>query len=75
MSLSIGVLPTEKIVNYLLTAGEKGLADLNAFIEDWLMNQTNGFYESIKKLTLSTFNTLKKSVKLKIQDNVVQLTA
>lgn len=34
MSLSIGVLLTEKIANYLLTAGEKGLADLNAFIED-----------------------------------------
>ena len=34
MSLSIGVLPTEKIANYLLTAGEKRLADLNAFIED-----------------------------------------
>ena len=69
MSLSNGVLLTEKI------AEEKELAALNAFIENGLVKQTTGFYETIKKLKLSTFSTLNKSMKLKIQNKVVQLTA
>ena len=64
MSLSNGILPTEKIANDLLSC-------LNTFIEDRLVKQTTGFYW----LKLSTFSTLKKSMKLKIQDKVVQLTA
>lgn len=47
---------------------------LNNFIEDRLVKQTTGFYEPIKKQKLSTLSKLKKLVKLKIQDNVVQLT-
>ena len=43
MSLSNGVLPTEKIVNDL-TAVEKGQTAVNAFIEDRLVKQTTGFY-------------------------------
>ena len=74
MSLSKGVLPMEKRPNDLFTAEEKRLAALNPFIEDWLVKQKIAFYEPIKKLKLSTFSTLKKSVKLKIQDKVVQLT-
>ena len=69
MSLSNGVLLTEKI------AEEKELAALNAFIENGLVKQTTAFYETIKKLKLSTFSTLNKSMKLKIQNKVVQLTA
>ena len=34
MSLSNGVLPTEKTANDLFTTEEKGLAALNAVIED-----------------------------------------
>ena len=45
MSLSNGFLPTEKIANDLLTAEEKGLAALSAFIEDRIVKQTTGFYE------------------------------
>ena len=44
MSLSSGVLLTEKKTNILFTAEEKGLAELNAFIEDRLVKQTTGFY-------------------------------
>ena len=39
------------------------------------MKQTTDFYEPIKKLKLSTFSKLKKYVKIKIQDKIVQLTA
>ena len=39
------------------------------------MKKTTGFYKLIKKLELLTFSKLKKSVKLKIQDKIVQLTA
>ena len=74
MSLCKGVLPTEKIANYILTAEEKGLTTLNAFLEDRLVKQTTGFYEPIKNLKLWTFSMLKKS-KIKMQDKVVQLTA
>ena len=75
MSLSNGVLQTEKIANDLLTTEEKGLAALDAFIKDRLVKQATDFYETIKKLKLYTFRTLKKSVKLKIQDKFVQMTA
>ena len=44
MSLSSGVLLTKKKANILFTAEEKGLAELNAFIEDRLVKQTTGFY-------------------------------
>ena len=39
------------------------------------MKKTTGFYKLIKKLELLTFSKLKKSVKLKIQDKIVQLTS
>ena len=39
------------------------------------MKQTTDFYEPIKKLKLSTFSKLKKYVKIKIQDKIIQLTA
>lgn len=74
MSLSYEVLPTKKTANDLLTVEKKRLTVLNAFIEDRLVKQTTGFYKPIKKQKLSTFSKLKKLVKLKIQDNVVQLT-
>ena len=74
MSLSYEVLPTKKTANDLLTVEKKRLTVLNAFIEDRLVKQTTGFYEPIKKQKLSTFSKLKKLVKLKIQDEVVQLT-
>ena len=74
MSLSYEVLPTKKTANDLLTVEKKRLTDLNAFIEDRLVKQTTGFYEPIKTQKLSTFSKLKKLVKLKIQDKVVQLT-
>ena len=54
MSLSNGVLPTEKIANDFLTTEEKGLTTLNAFLENGLVKQKTDFYESIKKLKLST---------------------
>ena len=75
ISLSSGILPTEKITSDLLTAEEKGLSALNTFNEKRLVKQTTDFYEPIKKLKLSTFSKLKKSVKIKIQDKIVQLTA
>ena len=68
MSLSNGALPTEKIVNDL-TAVEKGQAAVNAFTietNNWLL---------LARTVYSTFSTLRKSVKLKIEDKVVQLTA
>ena len=34
-----------KIANDLLTAEEKGLGALNAFIEDRIVKQTTGFYK------------------------------
>ena len=74
MSLSYEVLPTKKTANDLLNVEKKRLTVLNAFIEDRLVKQTTGFYERIKKQKLSTFSKLKKLVKLKIQDKVVQLT-
>ena len=74
MSLSYEVLPTKKTANDLLTVEKKRLTVLKAFIEDRLVKQTTGFYKPIKKQKLSTFSKLKKLVKLKIQDNVVQLT-
>ena len=39
------------------------------------MKKTTSFYELIKKLKLLTFSKLKKSVKSRIQDKIVQLTA
>ena len=48
---------------------------MNAFAEDQLVKKTTSFYELIKKLKLLTFSKLKKSVKSKIQDKIVQLTA
>ena len=39
------------------------------------MKKTAGFYKLIKKLELLTFSKLKRSVKLKSQDKIVQLTA
>ena len=75
VSLSNGVLPTEKTTSDLLTAEEKGLSALNTFTEEQLVKQTTYFYEPIKKLKLSTFSNLKKSVKIKMQDKMVQLTA
>ena len=75
ISLSNDVLPTEQITSDLLTAKEKGLSALNTFIEERLVKKTTGFYEPIKKLKLSTFSKLKKSVKIKIQDKIVQFTA
>ena len=75
VSLSNGVLPTEKTTSDLLTAEEKGLSALNTFIGERLVKQTTYFYEPIKKLKLSTFSNLKKSVKIKMQDKMVQLTA
>ena len=75
VSLSNGVLPTEKTTSDLLTAEEKGLSALNTFIGERLVKQTTNFYEPIKKLKLSTFSNLKESVKIKMQDKIVQLTA
>ena len=75
ISFSSGILPTEKTTSDLLTAEEKGLSALNTFIEERLVKQATDFYEPIKKLKLSTFSNLKKSVKIKIQDKIVQLTA
>ena len=39
------------------------------------MKKTTSFYELIKKLKLLTFSKLKKSIKSKIQDKILQLTA
>ena len=57
MSLSNGVLPTEKIANDFLTTEEKGLTTLNTFLENGLVKQKTDFYESIKKLKLSTWRS------------------
>ena len=57
MSLSNGVLPTEKIANDFLTTEENGLTTLNAFLENGLVKQKTDFYESIKKLKLSTWRS------------------
>ena len=57
-------------INDLLTAKEKGLSALNTFIEEQLVKETTDFYEPIKKLKLSTFGKLKKSVKIKILDKI-----
>ena len=48
---------------------------LNAFAEDQLVKKTTSFYELIKKLKLLTFSKVKKLIKSKIQDKIVQLTA
>ena len=73
MSLSNGVLPANKKANELLTA-ENGTFHLQCLRENQLVKRRTGFYKLFKKLKLSTFSKLKKSVKLKIED-VVQLTA
>ena len=66
VSLSSGVLPTEKITSDFLTGEEKGLHTLNTFIEEQLVKQTTDVYEPIKRLKLPTFSKLKKSVNIKI---------
>ena len=75
VSLFNGVLPTEKITSDLLTAEEKGPSALNTIIEERLVKHITDFYKPIKQLKLSTFSKSKKSVKIKIQDKIVQLTA
>ena len=49
VSLSNGVLPTEKITSDLLTAKEKGLPALNTFIAERLMKQTKQTFTNQSK--------------------------
>ena len=75
ISLSSGVIPTDKVTSDLLDAKKIGERELLKFQDERLKNQTINFYEPLKKMKLGTFSTLlKKSVKVKTSGKVVQFS-
>ena len=66
ISLSSGVVPTDKVTSDLLDAELIGERELLKFQDERLKKQTINYYEPLKKMKLGTFSTLfKKSVKVK----------
>ena len=75
ISLSSGIVPTDKVTSNLLDAELIGERELLKFQDERLEKQTIGFYEPLKKMKLGTSSTLlKKSVKVKANGKVVQFS-
>ena len=76
ISLSSGIIPTEKVTADLLDAELIGEGELVKFQKERLSDQNVNFYDTIKKLKLGTFTQLTaKSVKIKKSGKVAQFTA
>ena len=75
VSISSGIIPSEKVTYDLLNAKTIGEQELLKFQSERLEKQTINFNEPLKKLKLGTFSSLlKKTVKLK-NGRVVQFTS
>ena len=73
IGISTGISPPEKIKIDLLNAYETGETAMKKFIQERL-DQSTEFYDPIKKLKLGTFNSLKKTVKVKTTSREVQFS-
>ena len=66
ISLSSGLIPTEKAASDMLEAEAKGETEVLKFIDERLVNQSIDFFHPLKRLKLGSFTTvLKKTVKMK----------
>ena len=74
IGISTGISPPEKIKIDLLNAYETGETAMKKFIQERLVDQSTEFYDPIKKLKLATFNSLKKTVKVKTTSREVQFS-
>ena len=64
-SLSSGNVASENTKQDLLNAKEKGTEDLWTFVKERLLSISKGFYETLPKLKLETFNDIQKSLQVK----------
>ena len=61
MSISIGVLETEKVASDMSSAKEKGETASYTFVESRLSNEkTMWIFDPMKKMKLSTFSSMNK---------------
>ena len=75
ITLSSGVVPTDKVTSDLLDSELKGERELLKFQDERLKKQAINDYELLKKMKLGTFSTLfKKSVKVKANGKIVQFS-
>ena len=58
-----GVVAPELISSELLNAKSSGIKAMDGFISDRLINEKVPFFDSIKKMRLKTFSTLRKTAK------------
>ena len=65
ISLSTEIAATDTIKIDLLNVHAIGETALKKFIDESLVNQRTQFFETLRKLKLGTFSSLKKVVKMK----------
>ena len=76
MSVSTGIIPTEKIKHDLLNAREVGEIAMSEFIRDRLSdNSTKSFYDTLEKKQLSTFKNMNKVTSCKVKNKIIEVTS
>ena len=76
ISVSTGMIATPKLINDTNNAYQYGAERMASFIEDRLTNDAQkGVFDAIKKLKLSTFASLNKSVHVSVKDKILTVKA
>ena len=76
LSISTGIMATEKVTIDMMTAKQCGQTAMSEFTETRLSQQaTKSFFDPMKKIKLSTFSTMAKVKECKVNSKIIPLQA
>ena len=75
VSLSSGITASAEVQEDLLKAEEVGQSCLDGFVKDRVESSNVGFYETIKKNQLKTFDVKKNTLIMKVKDQKIAIRA
>ena len=75
LSISNGILATEKLVSDSFNDFKLGTERMDTFIKERCIEKSKDFFDPLKRINIETFSKLRKCVKYKCKDKYITLAA